>query len=207
MPALIVSRHQGFTARQLRGNRRRHRRQRIRHVISLLKLRSDKLICQRHIGKGQIMQAGVTQRTFTDIFMHDTVCRQTVSVVNRQEFIRHFVCQTTGDRIVNSADRFRIDNIEQFSNFIFRRQSQNLRRQRRINVLIQQYRAERICHMQRQGQWLFLLMSRYVQFDVNCQQALRRIPAGEIITRVLHQESQLMIAPFVIEFHRCGEFT
>ena len=60
--------------------------------------------------------------------------------------------------------------------------------------------------MHRQRQRLTLLMTRDVQLDVGCQQALRRIPAGEIITRMTHQEGQLLIAPLIFQFHWRREF-
>ena len=61
--------------------------------------------------------------------------------------------------------------------------------------------------MDRQRQRLALLMAVYVELDVGRQQALRRIPAGEVVTRVTHQERQLLIAPLVFQLHRRGEFT
>ena len=60
--------------------------------------------------------------------------------------------------------------------------------------------------MHRQRQRLTLLMTRDVQLDVGCQQTLRRIPAGEIITRMTHQEGQLLIAPLIFQFHWRREF-
>ena len=56
--------------------------------------------------------------------------------------------------------------------------------------------------MHRQRQRLPLLMAVDVQLDVSRQQALRRLPAREIIPRVTHQEGQLLIAPLVFQFHR-----
>ena len=60
--------------------------------------------------------------------------------------------------------------------------------------------------MYRQRQRLPLLMTGDVQLDVGCQQTLRRIPTGEIITRMTHQEGQLLIAPLIFQFHWRREF-
>ncbi|MNP23228.1 hypothetical protein D3C76_1159300 [compost metagenome] len=60
--------------------------------------------------------------------------------------------------------------------------------------------------MDRQRQRLALLMTIDVQLDVGCQQALRGIPAGEVVARVTHQEGQLLIAPLVLQLNRRGEF-
>lgn len=49
-------------------------------------------------------------------------------------------------------------------------------------------------------------MTGDVQLDVGCQQTLRRVPAKEIITRMTHQEGQLLIAPLIFQFHWRREF-
>ena len=61
--------------------------------------------------------------------------------------------------------------------------------------------------MNRQRQRLTLLVTVYVDLDVGRQQALRRIPAGEVVAGVTHQERQLLIAPLVLQLHRRGELT
>ena len=53
---------------------------------------------------------------------------------------------------------------------------------------------------------LTLLMAVDVQPDVGCQQALRGIPAGEVVARVAHQEGELLVAPFILQLHRSGKF-
>ncbi len=57
--------------------------------------------------------------------------------------------------------------------------------------------------MHRQRQRLSLLMTVDVQLDVGREQALRRIPAREIIPRMAHQEGELLIAPLIFQFHWC----
>ncbi|MNC43946.1 hypothetical protein D3C75_928350 [compost metagenome] len=59
--------------------------------------------------------------------------------------------------------------------------------------------------MQWQRQWLLLLIFGDVQLDVDSQQALRGIPAGKLIARMLHQEGQLLIAVRIIQLHRRRE--
>ena len=71
---------------------------------------------------------------------------------------------------------------------------------------LEQHRAESVSHMHRQRQRLPLLMTGDVQLDVGCQQTLRRVPAREIITRMTHQEGQLLIAPLIFQFHWRREF-
>ena len=43
--------------------------------------------------------------------------------------------------------------------------------------------------------------------DLGRQQALRGIPTREVVTRVAHQERQLLVAPLIFKFDRRGEFT
>ena len=49
-------------------------------------------------------------------------------------------------------------------------------------------------------------MTGNVKLNIGRQQALRRVPTREIVTRMTHQEGQLLIAPFVFQFYRRGEF-
>ena len=206
MPLVVVLLHQRVTARQLCGNRRRKRRQRISHIVCFVELLAHQHISQMRFTKSEETQAGITQSAFCNIFMLNTVLALVIRVVNSQQLIRQFSRQSTSECFAYFGNSNRVDDIEQFSHFIDRRQRQDFCRQRWINLLIKQYRAESISHMHRQRQRLTLLMTRDVQLDVGCQQTLRRIPAGEIITRMTHQEGQLLIAPLIFQFHWRREF-
>ncbi len=98
-------------------------------------------------------------------------------VVDRQQFIGKFGRQRAGQRVMHRRDGLRIDGLEQLGDFVLRRQRQDLRRQRRIDGLVKQDRAEGVRHVQRQRQRLLLLVARDVELDMGGEQALRRIPA------------------------------
>ena len=206
MPLIVVLLHQRVTARQLCSNRRRKRCQRIGHIVCFMVLLAHQHVSQMRFTKSKEAQAGITQSAFCNIFMLNTVLALVIRVVNSQQLIRQFSRQSTSECFAYFGNSNRVDDIEQFSHFIDRRQRQDFCRQRWINLLIKQYRAESISHMHRQRQRLTLLMTRDVQLDVGCQQTLRRIPAGEIITRMTHQEGQLLIAPLIFQFHWRREF-
>ena len=205
VPFVVILLHQRITARQLGRYGRRQRRQRVGHIVRLMILRANQFIRQSGFAKRQVAQAGVTQRTLADIGMLNAVAVELIGVVNRQELVRQLFRQRAGQRFAHRGDGDRIDNRKQLRHFICRRQGQDLRRQRRIDLLIQQNRTERIGYVDRQRQRLPLLVTVDVEFDIGRQQALRRVPAGEIIPRVAHQEGQLLIAPFVLQLHRRGK--
>ncbi len=138
--------------------------------------------------------------------MLNAVRIQLVEVVNGEELIRQLGRQSTGQGFTHGHNRNRVDNLKQLGDFRCRRQGQNFSRQRRVDLLIQQDRAECIRNVDGQRQWLALLMTVHVELDVGCQQTLRSIPAGEVIARVTHQEGQLLIAPLVLQLDRRGEF-
>ncbi|MNE10502.1 hypothetical protein D3C80_1032190 [compost metagenome] len=139
--------------------------------------------------------------------MFNAIFIQPVGGVNRQELIRQLSRKRSGQRFTHSGDGNGIDDIKQLSDFVRGRQRENFCGQRRIDTFIKQNSAECIGNVHRQRQRLALLMTIHVQLDVGRQQALRRIPTGEIVTRMTHQERQLLIAPFVFQFDRCREFT
>ena len=206
MPLIVVLLHQRVTARQLCSNRRRKRCQRIGHIVCFMVLLAHQHVSQMRFTKSKEAQAGITQSAFCNIFMLNTVLALVIRVVNSQQLIRQFSRQSTSECFAYFGNSNRVDDIEQFSHFIDRRQRQDFCRQRRINLLIEQHRAESVSHMYRQRQRLPLLMTGDVQLDVGCQQTLRRIPTGEIITRMTHQEGQLLIAPLIFQFHWRREF-
>jgi hypothetical protein len=125
--------------------------------------------------------------------------------LNRQEFVRQFCGQRAGQRFTHRHDGNRIDNLEQLGDFIATAGSEFPRPAPDQSSHPAGSRGS-IGHVHRQRQRLALLMAVDVQLDVGRQQALRRIPAGEIVARVTHQEGQLLIAPFIFQFHRRGEF-
>ena len=139
--------------------------------------------------------------------MFHAIARQLVDVVNREELVRQLFCKRAGQRFANRRNGDRVDYRKQLGDFIGGRQRQNFSRQRRIDLLIQQNRTERIGDVNRQRQRLALLMAVDVQLDVGCQQALRGIPAGEVVARVAHQEGELLVAPFIFQLHRGGKLT
>ena len=59
MPLIIILLHQRVTARQLRRDRRRQRRQRIGHIIGFMVLLAHQRIRQVGFTKGQEAQAGI----------------------------------------------------------------------------------------------------------------------------------------------------
>ena len=206
MPLVVVLLHQRVTAWQLCSNRRRKRCQRIGHIVCFMVLLAHQHVSQMRFTKSKEAQAGITQSAFCNIFMLNAVLALVIRVVNSQQLIRQFSRQSTSECFAYFGNSNRVDDIEQFSHFIDRRQRQDFCRQRRINLLIEQHRAESVSHMYRQRQRLPLLMTGDVQLDVGCQQTLRRIPTGEIITRMTHQEGQLLIAPLIFQFHWRREF-
>jgi hypothetical protein len=78
-----------------------------------------------------------------------------------------------------TADVARIDNVEQFGNLICRRQRQNFRSQRRIDVFIQQDRAGIGDAVAKTAP--ALLMAGNVELNVRRQQALCGIPARSLL--------------------------
>ena len=206
MPLVVVLLHQRVTAWQLCSNRRRKRCQRIGHIVCFMVLLAHQHVSQMRFTKSKEAQTGITQSAFCNIFMLNAVLALVIRVVNSQQLIRQFSRQSTSECFAYFGNSNRVDDIEQFSHFIDGWQSQNFCRQCRVNLLIEQHRAEGVGHMHRQRQRLPLLMTGDVQLDVGCQQTLRRIPTGEIITRMTHQEGQLLIAPLIFQFHWRREF-
>ena len=206
MPLVVVLLHQRVTAWQLCSNRRRKRCQRIGHIVCFMVLLAHQHVSQMRFTKSKEAQTGITQSAFCNIFMLNAVLALVIRVVNSQQLIRQFSRQSTSECFAYFGNSNRVDDIEQFSHFIDGWQSQNFCRQCRVNLLIEQHRAEGVGHMHRQRQRLPLLMTGDVQLDVSCQQTLRRIPTGEIITRMTHQEGQLLIAPLIFQFHWRREF-
>ena len=170
-------------------------------------LLTHQLVTQLAIAKRQIAQAGIAQRALADVRMFNAIAVEFIGVVHRQTLVRQLGSQRAGQRFAHCGNGDRINDLKQFSNFAGGWQSQNFRGQRRINLLIQQNSAERVGHVNRQRQRLTLLMTSHVQLNVGCQQALRGVPTREIITRMAHQEGELLIAPFIFQLHRRGEFT
>ena len=80
------------------------------------------LICQFNIAKSQIAQAGIAQGTFTDIGMVYAIAVELVGVVNHQQLIGQLFRQRTGQRFAHRRDGNRIDDGEQFGDFVGRRQ-------------------------------------------------------------------------------------
>ncbi len=206
VPFVIVFLHQRIAARQFSGNACRQGRERIGHVIRFVILFAHQRVRQPGLTKRKVAQAGIAQGTLADIRMLHAIGIKLVGVVERQELVRQFGRQRAGQRFAHRHNGNRVDDVEQLRNFSRGRQRQNFSRQRRVNLLVQQDGAERVCHMHRQRQRLSLLVTVHVQLDVGCQQALRRIPTREIVARMAHQERQLLVAPFVLQLHRRGEF-
>ena len=122
MPFVVILLHQRIAARQLSGNRRRQRGQRVGHVIRLVILRRHQLIAQRRFCERQIAQAGIAQGALTDIGMLHPVAVELIGVIYREEFVRQLVRQGAGERLAHGGDGDRIDNGEHLGDFVGRRQ-------------------------------------------------------------------------------------
>ena len=118
MPLVVILLHQRIAARQLGRYGCGQRRQRVGHIVRMVILRANQFIRQLGIAKRQVAQAGITQRTLTDIGMLNAVAVELVGVVNRQELVSQLFRQRAGQRFAHRRDGKRIDNRKQLRHFI-----------------------------------------------------------------------------------------
>ena len=117
MPLVVILLHQRIAARQFGGNACAQRGQRVGHVIRLVILLAHQGVRQLGFTKRQIAQAGVAQRTFTNVRVLNAISVKLVGVINGQELIGQLSSQRTGQRFTHRHDRDRVDDVKQLGDF------------------------------------------------------------------------------------------
>ena len=117
MPLVVVLLHQRIAARQFGGNACAQRGQRVGHVIRFVILLAHQSVRQLGFAKRQIAQAGIAQRTFTNVRVLNAISVKLVGVINGEELIGQFCSQRTGQRFTHRHDGNRVDDVKQLGDF------------------------------------------------------------------------------------------